>query len=311
MTARKDGPIPLDYHLSVSQFKRFYLCQSSYWLRYPMGMKEPSRASLALGTSVHKVAERYLTMPDWPFDWEEDRAHRIFKPGIEYLPAPSTVAVEHAISTPIEGLTLIGAVDWYSVYFDCAKCGKQSLLDKMSNDWVIKRCCQYGLLVLDIGDHKTSKDPAKWALNERKLREDIQMNVYAYALMDELGIKPDKIIYRHVTYRTTGLPYAVHTSALANPETIALTWKKLRNTVPKIIHLRKEKNADRVPVTPSSCSAYGGCSFLNICRGSPKVAQNRQLRKLLTPKDNKKEILNRMRGSEMSTADEVKDQVTS
>ncbi len=279
MTARKTGPIPPDYHVSVSQFKLFYACPRKYWYRYPMGIPTPTTSSLALGTATHSVLERYLTMPDWEFDWEEDKAHKTAAPGIQFLPKPGSVHVETKISLPIAGLELVGAVDWYSV----------------------------DGTTLDIGDHKTSKDPGKWAKTEQQLKTDLQMNVYAAALQRQLDIKADKLVLRHVTYRTVGVPYALPTTVIGDLEYAKMTWSKLEKTVPRIIALRKETDSNNVPTVPGTCGAYGGCPYQRICDGSPKFKQNKQLAKLLTPaSSNPQNTLAKLRGSQMSSAAEVK-----
>ncbi|MCK5642084.1 MAG: PD-(D/E)XK nuclease family protein, partial [Gammaproteobacteria bacterium] len=233
MTARKKGPIPPDYHVSVSQFKLFYACPRKYWYKYPMGIPTPTTSSLALGTATHSVLERYLTMPDWQFDWEEDKAHKTAAPGIQFLPAPGTVNVETKISVPIAGLELVGAVDWYSW-----------------NMYPEER------RTLDIGDHKTSKDPGKWAKTEQQLKTDLQMNVYAAALQRQLDIKADKLVLRHVTYRTVGVPYALPTTVVGDLKYAEMTWNKLEKTVPRIIALRKETNSNNVPTVQGTCGAY-------------------------------------------------------
>lgn len=289
MTARKSGPIPPDYHLSVSQFKLFYACPRKYWYQYVMGIPSPPNASQALGSATHKVLERYLTMPDWMFDWEEDKAHRVAAPGIEFLPKPGTVEVEAKISVQIGGLELVGYVDWY--------------------DWSDS--------LLDIGDHKTSKDPGKWGLGkeERKvgsitipsLVHDLQMNVYAVALQKQLAIKADKVILRHVTYRTVGIPYAIPTTVFADLNYARMTWSKLEETVPRIVALRKVTDSARVPTVPATCGAFGGCPYQHICDGSPKFKQNKQLARLLKPAGTTPlATVAKLRGSQMSTAAEVK-----
>jgi len=278
MTARKKGPIAPDHHVSVSQFKLFYACPRKYWYKYPMGIPTPTTSSLALGTATHNVLERYLTMPDWQFDWEEDKAHKTAAPGIQFLPKPGTVNVETKISVLIAGLELVGAVDWYSV----------------------------DGTTLDIGDHKTSKDPGKWAKTEQQLKTDLQMNVYAAALQRQLAIKADKLVLRHVTYRTVGVPYALPTTVMGDLKYAEMTWYKLEKTVPRIIALRKETNSNNVPTVQVTCGAYGGCPYQRICDGSPKFRQNKQLAKLLSSAATPQAIVAKMRGSNMSSASEVK-----
>ena len=291
MTARKRGPIAPDYHVSVSQFKTFWSCPRMYWYKYPMGVPDPGSASTKLGSQMHAVAEKYLSMPDWRFDWEEDKAHRVFSPGREYLPAPGTGVVELKLDVPIGGLKLVGAIDWL--------------------DWLPDTNHVHVL------DHKSSKDPDAYGLGKEvkayrnfsigRLQDDLQMNVYLEAIQRQLGSRANSATLQHVTYRTQGLPYAVSTVVPANLEYAKKTWAKLEYTVPKIVALRKEADSAKVPTIPASCGSFGGCPYQGICDGSPKFKQYKQLSKLLTTGvQTPAAVAAKLRGTDVSTQDEMR-----
>lgn len=234
--------------ISVTKAALYRRCVVKWHYQYIQLIPVPSSASQQLGTDVHNVAEEYCKTGKPP---HEAKAGRIFASAMPYAPTPGTGHTEEWIGLPIiPGAKLKGKIDWY--------------------------CWEDEVEVLD---WKTLKD-FKWAKTEWDLREDLQLLIYAYAVV--MLRRPDRIPAKvrvsHVQMRTTGMPISNKVHSDVPWHKIEAAWRDFQQTAREMLALASVKPHDIVVkdsrrANPSACSDYGGCPFQDRCPWSPQNMQ--------------------------------------
>ena len=225
-------------HWSPSQVDTFTLCNRKWWLNKIMGLEIPAHPSAVIGSAMHAELETYLEHGD------PKVLGPIARAGLELLPKPGTVIIEHDIS-PL-GLTAGGL----------PALGRIDCLDLRSDP-------------PEVLDHKSIGD-LKWAKTSDELAKNVQMNVYARATtveLERMGVPtPERVKVSHIAYQTKGRNVAQKTSALITQEQIAKTWAHIDATVREMRDVASTLTPDRVTPTKSACDAFGGCAFRDRCK---------------------------------------------
>jgi CRISPR/Cas system-associated exonuclease Cas4 (RecB family) len=232
-------------HWSPSQVDTFTLCNRKWWFNKIMGLEIPPHPSAVIGSAMHAELETYLEHGD------PKVLGPIARAGLELLPKPGTVIIEHDIG-PL-GLTAGGL----------PALGRIDCLDLRSEP-------------PEVLDHKSIGD-LKWAKTSDELAKNVQMNVYARATtveLERMGVPtPERVKVSHIAYQTKGRNVAQKTSALLTQEQIEKTWKHIDATVREMRDVSSTLSPDRVTPTKSACDAFGGCHFRDRCKALQATAR--------------------------------------
>jgi predicted lipoprotein with Yx(FWY)xxD motif len=223
--------------LSASQLKTYKACPRKWGFKYLDKLPDPTGPGARFGTDVHKVLEDYFQ------DGKEPdittRAGRLAGFGLRkkgLYPARSLVDhVEPKISLEVDGVFFRGAVDLLA-----------------------------GATVVD---HKTSKDPAKYALTEDGLLTDAQSLIYSLWGLAYLSVNMLKLswVYYQTAERVT--PKVFSREVTVGPDQIQEPFKLHVLAPAKELVQAKKKYTTGNQLEPNlaSCSDFGGCPFVLHC----------------------------------------------
>ena len=225
-------------HWSPSQVDTFSLCNRKWWLNKIMGLEIPAHPSAVIGSAMHAELETYLEHGD------PKVLGPIARAGLEFLPKPGTVVIEHDIgplALTAGGLPALGRID---------------CLDLRSEP-------------PEVIDHKSIGN-LDYAKTSEELAKNVQMIVYARATtveLERMGVPaPERVKVSHIAYQTKGRNIARKTSALVTQAQIEKTWGHIDATVRAMRETALTLTPDRVTPTKSACDAYGGCHFRDRCK---------------------------------------------
>jgi len=228
--------------VSVSQIKKYMMCNRAWWYEYgPLKDKSPPTASTALGSKVHDILEKYLLEGTEP---PENKAGRIASCGLDKLPDPEGLSIEESITIPLS-----------------------------ENSKMLCRIDMLGTNSFYIGDHKTTSD-FKWAKTRAELNNDVQLLSYAYAAYHE--DKPEKVEGELIYYRTRGLPVSMSIKTVLDWEDIEKNWHSMGEIAEEMAPKKDDPDGESCPGNSGACSNFGGCYHAPKCPFSP---QNRQIEK--------------------------------
>lgn len=310
---------------SPSQHETFALCKRKWWLKHVRKLKEPSSTSQVFGTVLHAVIDRWLhgdalgrdpktgLMVDlYPPNWtkatnrfdedksdgeispkEQDQIKRLVTAAIEQgvLEKPLDRVIEQNFQESIihlpcplcegEGKIVVGLTGKAEACPTCGGDGKGThVMVKGFIDLLDPNC---------VTDHKSTKS-MKWAKSPAKLRNDIQMRVYAWYLLVKLYrannlLPPEKIILRHNQFCKDENDLRVRkTEAFITPEEIDAFWGDMERRAVEMDTLRRRadqwSDCPDPPEYADACNAYGGCNFRSICGGreTEEMYENRLAR---------------------------------
>lgn len=232
-------------HWSPSQVDTFSLCNRKWWLNKIMGLEIPPHPSAVIGSAMHAELETYLEHGD------PKVLGPIARAGLEFLPQPGTVIIEHDIgplALTAGGLPALGRID---------------CLDLRSEP-------------PEVIDHKSIGN-LDYAKTSEELAKNVQMIVYARATtveLERMGVPaPERVKVSHIAYQTKGRNIARKTSALVTQEQIEKTWGHIDATVRAMRETALTLTPDRVTPTKSACDAYGGCHFRDRCKALQATAR--------------------------------------
>lgn len=312
------------FTVSASQLSTFLRCPRAWWLEKVRGLKTPTSHSQAKGTVLHAVAERYQLADDqgldenglevdlYPEDWhiaknryggvdgeinasEQALIKRLVSKAIEEGVLERKPGRE--VEAEFKELVLV-TPDGTEIYLE----GFIDLLCSTEHD-------------LEVDDHKTSKT-RKYLLSKAKLKENLQMLVYAWVCLRkrrESGLKdPEHVTLRHNQYVVNeNDPFVKKTVVHVSVAEVEDFWTETIEPALYKMH-RIRKNAESWSSIPEpedrskACMAYGGCPFMDISDG--KIDEKGYEERLDKPdvlKENLKLTLNgkpltKERGSKMA-----------
>jgi len=239
-------------YLSVSQLKSARLCLRKWYLKKVVGLDEPMRASLELGTLVHAQLEHYLKTG-------ENTLGEIAAAALPYLPEPKTslgyeVAITETVRPVIkskltaDGIPLVGFID---------------------------RIDQRPGRAIRVVDYKTSKDPEKWAATPEQLtstEHDAGIQMVGYAVSESEELPVDEVELEHLILHTKPTKKdraegrtAKQVIAKITPKKARDEWERMNLLARKLREVAKAKTLDEVEPSWESCGAFGGCAFHATC----------------------------------------------
>lgn len=222
-------------------------CPRKWAWRSLDGVEFPSNAAAAFGTAVHAQLERWFkkgVRPDATSD-----VGIVAESALHLWPVPKDVSnVEFHIGVVID---------------DCEYHGYQDV--EALQTFEPQNSIGFSVIVgAMVGDHKTTSD-FKWAKSEEQLSTDPQALIYALAAMQRHAV--DYVELRWV-YMRKSKPFQARKVSLVvtrdyvesfvrdhiNP--LARQMERIRGLGLKALQLEPDARA---------CSAYGGCSYRDLC----------------------------------------------
>jgi CRISPR/Cas system-associated exonuclease Cas4 (RecB family) len=222
-------------HVSATQVKMFDRCNRKWWWRYVQKMAQPPTPAMTLGTAVHLHVEEFLTgVAEIP----EDSLAKAAEPILEKT-LSDDILVEHKISMPVDntGIKFIGQADIIDLGGDIPR-------------------------VIDI---KTTSSISRWAAKPRTLSRDVQMNVYAHAVLVEFAPEAKEIEVSHVYVQTRGATKSKKVRVLLSRDHVESMWGTIKDSVYRMGEIYDEQYQNSIPANVRACNDFGGCPYANHC----------------------------------------------
>ena len=233
------------WQVSPSQVKLYLECPRAWGYNYIEGLKSPGGAGAILGTAMHDAAERYFKGDLSALDDKSDRAQKLGRRLLKYLPDPSpNVAPEAKMSFQWDGILYRGIIDL---------------------SWV-----EDGTLWQDAGglriisDHKSSSNPRLHGLRDEQLLTDPQGLAYGlwgagFHWLEKLGLQ--------WTYTNTRKIETYAVRSLATTEQLVEGFERIVSPIGKaIVHnIATRDEAASLEAKPSACGNFGGCPHAAYC----------------------------------------------
>tara|TARA_A100001391_G_C5023452_1_gene266486 strand:- start:45 stop:713 length:669 start_codon:yes stop_codon:yes gene_type:complete len=213
----------------------FERCPRKWWWRYSQKIPMPPTAAMTLGTQVHKhIEDSLLGLAPIPDDSIAKSAEPFLQKSLS-----SSLLVEQAISMPVDdtGVKFVGRAD---------------IID-------------LGGAVPRVIDIKTSSNVSRWAASPSKLSNDVQMNVYAYAVLAEHANDADAIEVSHLYVQTRGSAKSKFVPVLLTRAHVESMWDYVKSTVRRMMDIYDEEFQNEIQANDSACRDYGGCPYANHC----------------------------------------------
>jgi hypothetical protein len=227
-------------HLSATRIRLFRECPRKWAWQYIFGHEQPETVALKQGTWSHLALECISQGLPVPEEVPEDLAKRV-EASLPYFHTTDTLRPEYSFELDLSefdedfaGYTVTGTADrWHT-------CG-----------------------ILE--DLKTTAD-LRYAKTEEQLRDDPQVQLYAYALFRELPDDQDEMQCRWVYVPKKGKKPPKQVDFTINREWAEKKFEGLLTSMKAMISLYQEvKDAAKVTGNRSMCSRYGGCPFKPHC----------------------------------------------
>ncbi len=230
------------FRISPSAIEKYRDCPYSWYLKYIL-KKQESRSdtsSTDLGSQLHTVAEHMLEDKTVP----EELRHLIpfVAPGLPFLTVrPEDVAIEDNIEHTLEGVNVIGRIDFWSY---------------SPNG------------ILTVGDWKSCKS-FSYMKKPAELAAGVQPCMYAWLLVITGKCPPPKKIHFQHIYLNTVKPQAK--STLVTDVTWADVLKVMKGVTETLEHMKTTslEMDHEVERYTSSCWKFGGCRLAASCDKSP------------------------------------------
>lgn len=234
--------------VSPSQIEAYRLCPRRWWNDSGRGLREPLLPGGAAERGVH-IAEEVEHVGQTGAIRSDARYKAMVEAVLPFLSEPSpTVSVEQWVELETEpGLPIIrGRYDW----FDCSQ-----------RVWVEGH--PRAPLLPDV----KSRSDFRYAKTPAELKEDVQLNTYALALVRRDGY--DFMTTRHAYTRTRGKPKGMAVSVTISREELEAFHLKTIETVREMTRWAKERprTADPLPPNTEACGKFPphGCPHRALC----------------------------------------------
>lgn len=237
---------------SASRIGTYMTCPRLYMFKYiEKGEAEPRHVLTIMGSALHKSIEDYYkngTPPKLTFNKE-------FYNTVSYAEAQEGVIMSRMTpgQVAILGQTILDSLDWslkpleLEMSFNLPFPSKENPLCTLRG--VIDMVVSGGIII----DHKSTKTkPTK-----KKLAENVQFTLYAWAYRELYGSLPDKVYWHHL--RTQEF---IEADVLDN---IDGKIEEIANTIRNII------NDTEYNKIPKSGFCEKVCHFHNVCWGEESV----------------------------------------
>lgn len=234
-------------HVSASQCKTIKACEAQYFyekVANVLSSEDRRSAATDLGKACHEVWEEYqrdgIVHPA-PHTREQLIAYHT----LDLLPMPGAARVEGEIWVTTEALPILGFIDYFIP-------DQGKVEDKLPD----VRSLGHLEGVPLVGDHKTSSDVARWAMDDDDLDEDVQCIIYCEWARRETGAK---YIDARWTYSGTRKREKKVTQRRFTAEYVQEQFEKL--VVPHVKQILVTRFKDRLDTqcNLTACGNYGGC----------------------------------------------------
>lgn len=305
---------------SASQFETYNLCRRKWWLDKVRKLYIPSSTAQGFGTVLHAVVERWMLADDlgrdadgkpvelYPQGWHN--ALDKYSGLVDYSCTAAeqdiikklvTIAIEEGVLERLPGRLIERDFTRSILSIKCPTCGGTGTKmihrpDIGKKTYVSDGKCETckgdkkGTTIMITGfidvelpdqiqDHKSTKN-MKWAKSPAKLRENIQMLIYAKMHLIDLEERgqplPPSITLRHNVFcKDPKKPKVRKTFIEVSLEEINKHWDQILQAALDMDALRRTSNdwtdiPDPVNLSVA-CNAYGGCPFLSICSGQESM----------------------------------------
>lgn len=261
-------------------------CLRKWALEKLWGHKQPENASQETGSRCHGQNETYLTTGKDEVLGKITRAGKYLMPSpgsdlrIEWglndkpRPPPIPFTAAEVLKAKLEGrkLPLLKAVNWFPPQESLLTAGGIGLIGFID---VVNFRGNYvspdGELLADpegtveVIDHKTTKNIAKYAKTADQLMKTVQMPGYGEFIRRLVpGLKFVRL--SHIYYLTEGAPMARKVTKLVPVEALPVRWREIEvNVVEKMKAVAGAKRVEDVPGHALSCEAFRGCPYRSFC----------------------------------------------
>lgn len=241
-------------HTSATSLKTFDSCQRKWFLEKVAELKTPETEPLRFGKAFHSGMENCITCEhgDTPKETFEPKVMKIIEKNLKLIKELRIHYRENELSGVEEKITVgfTPNVD-YLCYIDFFYYRKERH-------------------TLYIHDHKTVSE-WKWALTKEDLQNDLQMNLYMFALCtfykELLGdLSSLRVIFVHNQFnKRSGVGRQVKIEA--DNQVLGAIFNKSMISAEKTHSLRTFDCQDYKKVEPNweACRDWGGCPFFDIC----------------------------------------------
>lgn len=236
---------PDAHFLSASQLKLFQRCKRRWGFVYLHGLREPDTNATKLGKRVHKALEDHID--DKKTLDLTTREGKIAYRGLPFLPLQRPMTVEGYFEYTRDGYKYRGYID----------------LDvEVAND------DEYSSYIID---HKTSRNPKKWALTVEGLTKDIQAVLYAAHKLD--GLKrhksSDAARLRWLYYPTETKGDAIPVDTVMNRREVDEAFVPIARLSRQIHDSFKVKHPNDLEPNFGACNDYHKlCHVAHLCNRS-------------------------------------------
>jgi hypothetical protein len=248
----EDTYLPIDIWkdpwISATQISTFELCNRKWAWRWLEHIKAPPNKFAQLGIDTHGELENWLKWGRVPIGTSKQAL--LAQAMIPYLPPPQAVGYDPLTAKNVERDELIVVQD---VLFNI----KVDLFMPQQLSWD-------GVLRPRTYDHKTSKDPDKWAPKPEHIHCDPQAALYAAWTI--IVTKETTIDLQWNYVKTQGATKVLPVCATVTDEMIAPRMLANIETGRAIKHhIQNTKRALDVVFDASACNEYGGCPYQDRC----------------------------------------------
>lgn len=280
--------------LSISQINQFTACPRKWWFRKCARLIPPPSNNVlgkTFGSVLHAVIERFLTA---------DASGRDALGNPVSLYPPGWEISEDGYALDEENQALVKRL--------VDKAIEEGHLIRMPNREVEKEFCfvldgdTYGSAAVIVGkideiypdrivDHKSGKSK-RWVVSKQRLKKDPQLVLYSSLIFMKPG-SPDKITLQHNNFIRDTEEIAVRKTTITKAEALAHV-AHIMGIARQMVDLKKDNLPDTMwrevwgsmdHDDAKTCSAYGGCPYLQVCAGvealpefKRRAARTRKLR---------------------------------
>lgn len=230
--------------ISATQIDNYELCNRKWAWRWLEGVKAPPNKFAQLGLDTHGPMEKWLAygvVPDG-----QDKPNQLAQALIPYCPPPQAVVpdnVEREELIVVDDVLFVLKVDLY-------------MPSVLTWDGSRYRPRVY--------DHKTSKDPEKWAPQPDQIHFDTQAALYALWAILKSGERVVDMQWNYV--KTVGAIKVHPVCATVSDEMIVPRMERSVQVAREIKwHLKNTKRALDVVHDVRACDEYGGCPYKDRC----------------------------------------------
>jgi len=254
-------------HISASQINGFLMCQRIWGWRYLDRLPGADSRATALGSECHSDVDRYLKsgkLPDASRVWSyEDKDYYPGKIAIELIYGLNRIINIDYLWKYNAQFELKFNVTPYQVkkYYNLDLPADVNLTGIFDVAWVYDG--------VNIVDHKTSSDPAKWGKKADDLEDDTQSILYKFCAPIAFNSKGAGarfwLNYASTKYKKSG-SYSVG-GQLCEYDKIKNDFEEKLLPVIKLMAEIKRNNlkALDLPPDPHSCDLFLGCGLKSVC----------------------------------------------